>query len=106
MKSYADLLRYLRAHRRCRCDSVSGLPASVMSLTVIWLALAIAVERLAGHAPRGRALRPVTAPRQDLKEPDQLQGVENRARWYIESTNQDGGLQHSCSFVEFDERGD
>ncbi len=65
------------------------------------------LTRLAGHSSRGVATRPVTG---DLdqrgQQPDPAPGIPNAAAWYLESAQPDVGLPHSCSFVEFDERGD
>src|SRR5437763_1285822 len=61
----------------------------VVAWLVAWLLVLIA-----GRAPRGHALRPVRDPQP---------GLPNWDRCYIESTC---GAAHSCSFVEFDERGD
>lgn len=56
---------------------------------------------LAGCASRGRALRPTIGFRNDPPA-----DVSKADSWYIESTPQNGGKPFSCSFVEFDERGD
>ena len=61
----------------------------------IALAVVLLVLVLVGRAPRGHATRPVT----NLQP-----GHPNWERCYIESTG--CGAAHSCSFVEFDERGD
>ena len=67
----------------------------------VWFAL----RWLVGFAPRGRALRPVLNPIAEDEPPPPAQ-CPNSERWYVESTEQFGGLPYSCSFVEFDERGD
>jgi len=86
----------------------------ILALAVAWLAplwssqiagvalLCVAVDRLAGHATRGKAPRPAPA---EEHPPDPGPQVPLSARWYIESTS-GCPLPHSCSFVEFDERGD
>src|SRR6185436_14439383 len=55
--------------------------------------------------PRGVALRPVLCPFADLQAHMQLD-QPNSMRWYVESTQPFDGRPYSCSFVEFDERGD
>src|SRR5689334_6189148 len=71
---------------------------------LIALASAFVVDRIAGHTSRGKALRPVVGKqnRDDEEVPDPPEGLERWRRWYIE----DPEARVSCSFVEFDERGD
>jgi hypothetical protein len=59
-----------------------------------------------GSASRGVALRKVVVG--DVRDtvPDPPATIVNAQKWYIESTSPEQGLPHSCSFVEFDERGD
>src|SRR6516225_6150006 len=71
------------------------------------------VEIVAGHASRNRALRPVSPPPkeaanrpQDVSPPDPGPSVSYSACWYIETPPRDTSRPTSCSFVEFDERGD
>jgi hypothetical protein len=90
-------------------DALRPLPAPV--LATVWILVALAIDRLAGHAPRGRALRPVVGHvsdenvRDDLV-PDGTSDIANWKRWYIETATRDDRLPCSCSFVEYDERGD
>jgi hypothetical protein len=69
----------------------------------------------AGYASRGRALRPVIGPihlvigpdgEQRKLQPDPAPDISKSQAWYVESTKKFGGRPYSCSFVEFDERGD
>ena len=65
----------------------------------------VVVELLAGHAPRNRPFRPVTPPNDNNpKDPDST--IPLYARWYLETTPAGGVPPTSCSFIEFDERGD
>jgi len=48
-----------------------------------------------------KPMRPTNGMKGDPRE-----GVANADSWYIESKPTDGSLPYSCSFVEFDERGD
>jgi hypothetical protein len=69
----------------------------------IWVLSVAGIELLVGHAPRGKAQRPVsTAPDTAAS----LKQLPHWQRWYIESQLQQEVGTHSCSFVEFDERGD
>jgi len=68
-----------------------------------WMLLAIVAAGLivlSGCAPR-RALRPTLG-----KAEDPPTGHQKAHAWYVESLPADGGKPFSCSFVEFDERGD
>ncbi len=60
---------------------------------------------IAGSASRGKALRKVTVHVGETI-PDPPRDVPNAQKWYIESISPKQGLPYSCSFVEFDERGD
>ena len=80
-------------------------PISDPAHVILWFGLVLLIERLAGHTSRGRALRPVTSSLADVDGGPSGED-DNAVRWYIESTPDAGGLPHSCSFVEFDERGD
>src|SRR5262245_9019816 len=70
-------------------------------ITYVVLAAVLAIFLLTGCASRGRALRPTfggtTDPPPSIKKAD---------AWYIESVAVEGRKPFSCSFVEFDERGD
>ena len=62
---------------------------------------------IAGSASRGIALRKVavTGPvGENIADPQA--DLPNCQKWYIESLSPEKGLPYSCSFVEFDERGD
>jgi hypothetical protein len=61
---------------------------------------------MAGSASRGVALRKVVGGNVGNNVPDPPAAMANAQRWYIESNSPEQGLPHSCSFVEFDERGD
>ncbi|MBL8376751.1 MAG: hypothetical protein JNM79_02680 [Burkholderiales bacterium] len=87
---------------------ISEHPAD-LALALIGLAVAMLLLRwLVGWFPRGVALRPVRAPVRVGNEPDPPAGMPNHQRWYIESQKRPEffGDCYSCSFVEFDERGD
>ena len=78
-------------------DPVYVVAASLLiSYVLIWIA---------GSASRGVALRKVVG---DVREnvPDPSATMPNAQKWYIESTFSEKRLPYSCSFVEFDERGD
>jgi hypothetical protein len=86
-------------------------PLSAPALATVWILVALVIDRLAGHAPRGRALRPVVGymPDESLPDdivPDGTKDIANCKRWYIETPTRDYALPCSCSFVEYDERGD
>ena len=80
------------------------VPATPLVLGLLWLGVATAIDRLAGRAPRGHALRPVIG-KAEPRVPDPPPRHPPAASWYVESLG-DGGVPFSCSFVEFDERGD
>ena len=82
------------------------IPLTPAMWGLVWVAVAVAIDRMAGRAPRGHALRPVvSAGEADEQVPDPPPGHPPAASWYVESRG-DGALPFSCSFVEFDERGD
>src|SRR5690348_11102989 len=90
-------------------DSTTGL----LSTLVLWATITagvsaiqwLLVEALAGHARRNHPFRPVrTANGADPKDPDP--SIPLYERWYLETTPADSALPISCSFIEFDERGD
>jgi len=64
-------------------------------------AAAIVLFLLTGCASRGRALRPTFS---RLGDPPAT--IKKADAWYIESVPAPGQKPFSCSFVEFDERGD
>jgi len=72
---------------------------------VLWAIQWLLVEVLSGHAPRNHAFRPVTPPN-DNKPKDPGTTIPLHERWYLETTPAGGVLPVSCSFIEFDERGD
>jgi hypothetical protein len=78
----------------------------VLGVALAFYALSFALTGIAGNASRGVALRPVIVGVGGPQLPDPSRDTPNCQRWYIESTVADGKLPHSCSFVEFDERGD
>src|SRR5881398_3671912 len=62
---------------------------------------------IAGSASRGIALRRVTVTGpvpENIADPSA--DLPNYQKWYTESLPHEKGLPYSCSFVEFDERGD
>lgn len=63
------------------------------------------VAGLCGCATRGKALRPTGGKKGDPETsgPDKVALAD---AWYIQSTAKAGAKPYSCSFVEFDERGD
>jgi hypothetical protein len=71
-------------------------PLSLFPAALMWLVIVGTIGWIVGHAPRGRPLRPVV---------DDATNVPGWKRWYIESVG-DEPARHSCSFIEFDERGD
>jgi hypothetical protein len=74
---------------------------------VAWsLLLSYLVTWLAGTASRGVALRKVIGGVIGKDMPDPPASIPNAQKWYLESAAPAKGLPHSCSFVEFDERGD
>jgi len=90
-------------------DSAAGL----LSTLTLWAAITavasaiqwLLVEALAGHAPRNHAFRRVrSADGRDPKDPDP--SIPLYERWYLETIPADSALPISCSFIEFDERGD
>jgi len=74
----------------------TGVSICPCLLVPISLLISFGTMWLAGIASRGVATRKVTA----------APPPENRKAWYIQSDPPPKGLPHSCSFVEFDERGD
>jgi hypothetical protein len=70
------------------------------------LLLSYVVTWIAGSAHRGVALRKVTGAVGVRDMPDPPAELDNAQKWYIQSSSPEKGLPHSCSFVEFDERGD
>jgi hypothetical protein len=64
------------------------------------------LTRIAGSASRGVALRQVIGAVDRKSIPDPPATMHNAQKWYIESTSSEKRLPYSCSFVEFDERGD
>ena len=64
------------------------------------IAVAAAVLAFAGCASK-KAMRPTNGVKGDFGT-----DVANGDAWYIESKPSNEGLPYSCSFVEFDERGD
>ena len=69
------------------------------------LLISFVLTWVAGTASRGIATRKVVGGSGE-NVPDPPAGVANSLKWYIESNSSDTPLPYSCSFVEFDERGD
>src|SRR6516225_4981184 len=92
------------------CTLALEWAAAAAGLSVLqWLL----VEIVAGHAPRNQALRAVlpspeekTSRPQDVHPPEPGPSVAYSESWYIETPPRDKSRPTSCSFVEFDERGD
>ena len=92
----------------------SGAGTSSVVIIVLWAAaaaiLSVAqwglVEIVVGHAARNRPLRAVTPEPADGSPPDPESTVPVWQRWYIEARSSADRPPYSCSFVEFDERGD
>jgi hypothetical protein len=78
----------------------------VLAILAISLVISFALTCIAGSASRGIALRKVVVGAVGDNVPDPPTNITNAQKWYIESTSPEQGLPHSCSFVEFDERGD
>jgi len=74
-----------------------------MNPPITWLlvALAVCIIFFTGCATRGKAMRPTNG-----KKGDPGADVLPADAWYIQSKPADGSKPYSCSFVEFDERGD
>lgn len=78
-------------------------PWTSVAIVVI---LTVLVDRTVGHASRGHALRAVDGYKGAATPvPDPSAAMPFAKRWYIESTV-GSSVVHSCSFIEFDERGD
>src|SRR5205085_2435198 len=76
---------------------IIGGAALLLSYLITWIA---------GSASRGVALRRVNGGIIGHDMPDPGDDIPNHQKWYIQSISPEKGLPHSCSFVEFDERGD
>jgi hypothetical protein len=75
---------------------------SKMTLPIVFVLAAAVVALFAvGCAPRGHALRPTLTHKADPPA-----SIPKGDAWYIESGPVTNGKPTSCSFVEFDERGD
>jgi len=85
----------------------SGHWPNLLYVSVVLLLITFVLTWIAGSASRGVALRKVMMAGDvgnSLLDPPAT--MPNAQKWYIESTSPKKGLPHSCSFVEFDERGD
>lgn len=66
-----------------------------------------ALTWIAGHSSHGVATRKVVGGSEDGRpQPDPSPNIPPSQAWYIESAETADALPHSCSFIEFDERGD
>ena len=74
---------------------------SNICLAGLVIVLVAGIIFLTGCASRGRPLRPTLG-----SVGDPVAGAPPADAWYIESKPADGSKPYSCSFVEFDERGD
>lgn len=76
-------------------------------IAIIFFIASFVLTWIAGSASQGVALRKVMVVG-DVADnlPDPPPTIPNAQKWYIQSTSPEQGLPHSCSFVEFDERGD
>ena len=88
-------------HRR-----VPGLWYQPIIVAGAALILSYVITWIAGSASRGVALRKVIGGVVGRDMPDPPDEIPIHQKWYIESVSPEKGLPHSCSFVEFDERGD
>src|SRR5215472_9808286 len=71
------------------------------------LACSYALTWVAGHASRGIATRKVVGGDDDGgPQPDPPRSLPPSKAWYIENVQPQSELPQSCSFIEFDERGD
>lgn len=61
---------------------------------------------LTSCASRGVPTRQVIHAQQKAPQPDPPPGYDLTKSWYIEGAAQTGGKPYSCSFIEFDDRGD
>jgi hypothetical protein len=84
----------------------SGHWPNLIYVIAVSFLLSYALTWIAGSASRGVALRKVVVGDVGDTVPDPPATTANAQKWYIESTSPEQGLPHSCSFVEFDERGD
>src|SRR5262245_55582066 len=84
-----------------------GHSLNLLYVSVVLLLISFVLTQIAGSASRGVALRQVKVVG-DVGDnlPDPPATMPNAQKWYIESTSREKGLPFSCSFVEFDERGD
>ena len=91
-----------------------GNPWPVSTVLELWILLGLGLlvlEWLVGilvirHASRNHAFRAIEPPPTDSHPHDPDPKTPLWARWYIESIPTSGKLPISCSFIEFDERGD
>lgn len=78
-----------------------------MSFFIVLSLILIAALGLTCCASRGVASRPVSGTSTDSKsQPDPLPDTDPAKSWYIEGAAPKGGKPYSCSFIEFDDRGD
>ena len=84
----------------------SGHWPNLVYVSAVSLLISYALTWIAGSASRGVALRKVVVGDIGDTLPDPQATIANAQKWYIESNSPERGLPHSCSFVEFDERGD
>lgn len=84
----------------------AGYWPNIIYIVGFSLVISYVLTWVAGSASRGVALRQVAVGNVGGNQPDPDASIPNAQRWYIESTCPKEGLPHSCSFVEFDERGD
>lgn len=86
---------------------VPSVPFHPLCLLLVSLAVSYLITRMAGHSSRGVATRKVSGePDEKGLPPHPAPDLPLAKAWYIESVKQADALQHSCSFIEFDERGD
>jgi hypothetical protein len=87
--------------------TMSGVPLHPLYLLGGSLVGSYALTWIAGHASRGIATRKVVGRDDDGgPQPDPPRDLPPSKAWYIESAQPQSGLRQSCSFIEFDERGD
>ena len=82
-------------------------PLYVLYLLAGSLVVSYVLTWVAGHASRGIATRKVIGENDAGRSPpDPPPDLPPSKAWYIESPQPQSGLPQSCSFIEFDERGD
>lgn len=88
----------------CFIPSFRVLPLGLLAGSLL---LSHVLILIAGYSPRGVATRPIVGETDERSsQPDPPPSLPLAKAWYVESVKHEGALPHSCSFIEFDERGD